>query len=99
MVANNVIENVPGIGIAAGFGPFLRNVSISDNVITGADIGIGVTVVNDPQVGKVRVSGNLIAAPKQHGIVGMEWETIVSDDLIRDAGNYAHVSVSDNTVG
>ena len=33
-----------------------------------------------------------------HGIVGLEWETIASDDLVRDAANYPHVTVADNTI-
>ncbi len=99
VVANNVIENVPGVGIAAGYGPFLRNVLVSDNVLTGTDIGIGVSVVDDPQRGSVRVSGNMIAAPRLHGIAGLEWEKVVSDDLARDAGKYPGVTVTDNVAG
>jgi uncharacterized secreted repeat protein (TIGR03808 family) len=98
VVANNVIENVPGIGIAAGYGPFVRNVSVTGNVMTGCTMGIGVTVVDDPQVGHVTVSGNMISGATAGGIVGMEWENVVSDDLARDAGKYAHVLIADNAV-
>jgi uncharacterized secreted repeat protein (TIGR03808 family) len=98
VVANNVIENVPGIGIAAGYGPFVRNVSVTDNVLTACTTGIGVTVVDDPQVGHVNVSGNTISGATAGGIVGMEWETVVTDDLARDAGKYTHVTVAGNTV-
>lgn len=99
IVANNVVENVPGVGIAAGYGPFVRNVSINSNVITGANIGIGVTVVNDPKVGKVHVSDNLISGASVAGIAGLEWQNVVSADLAADAGRYPHVTVSDNTIG
>ena len=99
VVANNVIENVPGVGIAAGFGPFVRNVSITDNVLTGCNIGIGVTVVNDPKVGVVQVSGNLVSGATVAGVAGLEWHNVVSDDLARDAERYAHVRVSGNTTG
>jgi len=99
IVANNVVENVPGVGIAAGYGPFVRNVSINSNVITGANIGIGVTVVNDPKVGKVHVSDNLISGATVAGIAGLEWQNVVSTDLAADAGRYPHVTVSDNTIG
>jgi uncharacterized secreted repeat protein (TIGR03808 family) len=98
IVANNVVENVPGVGIAAGYGPFVRNVSINSNVITGASIGIGVTVVNDAKVGKVHVSDNLISGATTAGIAGLEWQNVVSDDLARDAGRYPHVTVTDNTI-
>ena len=98
VVANNVIENVPGIGIAAGYGPFVRNVSVTGNVLTACTMGIGVTVVNDPKVGRVTVTGNTISGATRGGVVGLEWENVVSDDLARDAGKYAHILVTDNAV-
>lgn len=99
VVANNVVENVPGVGIAAGYGPFVRNVVVTDNVLAGCTMGIGVTVVDDPQVGRVSVRGNMISGATGGGIVGMEWQQVVSDDLARDAASYAHLTVSDNVVG
>jgi uncharacterized secreted repeat protein (TIGR03808 family) len=99
IVANNVVENVPGVGIAAGYGPFVRNVSINSNVITGANIGIGVTVVNDPKVGRVHVSDNLISGASVAGVAGLEWQNVVSTDLAADAARYPHVTVTDNTIG
>ncbi len=99
VVADNAVENVPGIGIVAGYGPFVRNVSIAGNVLTGCTAGIGVTVVDDPQVGRVNVNGNTIAGATNGAIVGMEWESIVSDDLARDAPRYPHVTVTGNVVG
>jgi uncharacterized secreted repeat protein (TIGR03808 family) len=98
VVANNVIENVPGIGIAAGYGPFVRNVSVTGNVLTACTMGIGITVVDDPQVGHVTVAGNTISGATGGSIVGMEWENVVSDDLARDAGKYAHVLIASNAV-
>jgi hypothetical protein len=76
----------------------VRNVSITDNVLRDCAIGIGVTVVNDPRVGRVQVSGNTISGATGGGIVGFEWENIVSDDLARDARRYPHVSVTDNVL-
>jgi uncharacterized secreted repeat protein (TIGR03808 family) len=99
VVANNTIEGVPGIGIVAGYGPYVRNVIVSDNVITGVETGIGVSVVQEQSPGPVRVSGNIIGKGAAHAIVGMEWERIVSDDLAADAGRYPNVTVSGNTVG
>jgi uncharacterized secreted repeat protein (TIGR03808 family) len=37
VVSGNVVENAPNIGIAAGWGPYLRNVTVSANVVRGAD--------------------------------------------------------------
>ena len=68
---------------------------IADNVLSAVNTGIGVSVADN--AGAVAISGNSIAAI-DHGIVGMEWETVVSDDLLRDAAKYPHVSLMGNRV-
>lgn len=93
VVDGNVVENVPGIGILAGYGPFIRNVIVSDNVIANVKAGIGVSVVQDATVGRVQVSGNLISGA-EHDVIGMEWEKIVSNDLAADQSRYPNVAVS-----
>ena len=99
VIASNTVENVPGIGIAAGYGPFVRNVVVTNNVLVGTRIGIGVSVVQEQSPGPVRVDGNIIGKGAEHAIVGLEWDKIVSDDLVRDAGHYPNVRVGDNSVG
>ena len=98
-VTGNTVYSVAGTGIRAGNGTFLRNVVIADNSIYGARTGIGVSVVQDPSPGPVSITGNIIGDPLDHGIVGMEWEEVVSTDLVRDAAKYPHVSISGNRVG
>ncbi len=99
VVANNTIDNVPGYGIVAGYGPFVRNIVVTGNVLTAVDTGIGVSVVQEQSPGPVRVSGNIIGAGAGHGVVGMEWEKVVSNDFVRDAAKYPNVTVGENTVG
>ena len=99
VIANNSVENVPGVGIAVGYGSFVRNVVVANNGLVGTTIGIGVSVVQEQSPGPVRVDGNIIGAGTEHAIVGLEWEKIVSDDLARDAGRYPNVSVDGNVVG
>lgn len=96
IVSDNVVDNVPGVGILAGWGRFLRNVSVSDNVLYGTRIGIAVSVAEPP--GPVRVAGNLISDPLEWGIVGMAWLDIASDDLVRDAAKYPYVTLEDNVI-
>ncbi len=72
VIANNTIETVPGIGIVAGYGPYVRNVIVSDNVVTGALTGIGISVVQQQAPGPVRVEGNIVSGAQQ-AIVGLEW--------------------------
>ena len=95
-ITGNTIYSVVGTGIRAGNGEFLRNVVIADNVVSAVNTGIGVSVVD--KAGAVTVTNNTITA-LDHGIVGMEWEQVVSDNLSRDAANYPQVSISGNRVG
>lgn len=95
-ITGNTIYSVVGTGIRAGNGEFLRNVVIADNVVSAVNTGIGVSVVD--KAGPASVTGNIITAI-DHGIVGLAWEAVVSDDLIRDAARYPHISLSGNRVG
>jgi len=98
-ISGNSIDTVPGFGILAGNGKFLRNVVIADNVVTSTSIGIGVSVVADPAIGPTTITGNIVSGAADHAIVGLEWDTVVSDDLIRDAARYPRVTVAGNQVG
>lgn len=95
-ITGNTVYAVAGTGIRAGNGQFLRNVVIADNVVSAANTGIGISVA--PGAGPVSITDNTVTA-RDHGIVGMEWENVVSDDLVRDATKYSHVSISGNRVG
>ena len=59
--------------------------------------GIAVSVVQQQSPGPVRVSGNLVSGAQQ-GIVGMEWDKVVSQDLTKEARRYPNVTVDGNTV-
>lgn len=90
-VTGNVVENVPGIAIAAGFGRFVRAVVISNNVVYGSDVGIGVTVADDP--GPVLIANNMVYEPKVGEIVGLQWTKITEPDLRAAADKYPHVTI------
>jgi uncharacterized secreted repeat protein (TIGR03808 family) len=96
IVSGNIVEAVPGAGIVAGFGPFLRNVVVSDNTVSDIDIGIGVSVVTQGPIGAVHVADNLVAGARTAAFAGLAWRDIVTTDLVGDAGRYAHVSLSGN---
>lgn len=97
-ITGNTVDAVPGVGIMAGWGPYLRNVIVANNVVTAARTGIAVSVVTDPAPGPVRVDGNIVGGPMDYAIAGMAWEEVVSDDLVRDAAKYPHVTMGSNTV-
>jgi uncharacterized secreted repeat protein (TIGR03808 family) len=93
----NVIENAPNVGIAAGWGAYLRDVSITANVIRKADFGITVSVA--PGAGAAVIANNLISDVRSGAIVGMEWKKPVTGDLSKDgAQHYAQLSIAGNQV-
>ena len=91
----NVIEDAPGYGIRVGWGPYLRNVTVTGNVVRNAGIGIAVSVVRG--AGDATITGNLIAGAKRGGIVGMGWAKAVTGDLAKDgAAAYPQLKIADN---
>jgi uncharacterized secreted repeat protein (TIGR03808 family) len=97
LVSGNVVENAAHTGIAAGWGPYLRDVAISSNMVRGADYGITVSVA--PGAGTSLIADNLITGARRGAIVGMEWKKPVTGDLSQDgATRYAQLSINGNRV-
>ncbi|WP_291684706.1 TIGR03808 family TAT-translocated repetitive protein [Bradyrhizobium sp.] len=78
-VTGNVIENAPSFGIVAGWGKYLRDVSISGNVIRKAFVGIGVSVAEG--AGTALVSNNMISETPRGAVVGLDHARPVTPDL------------------
>lgn len=79
VVSDNVIENAPAYGILVGWGDYLRNVSVTDNLIRNAHIGIGVSV--SPSAGTALITDNLITDTKDGAIRAMNGPTPIGPDL------------------
>jgi uncharacterized secreted repeat protein (TIGR03808 family) len=79
VVTGNVIEGAPAYGIMIGWGPHLRDVSVTDNVIRNALIGIGVSI--DPSAGTALITKNMIAGTKEGAIRAMSGPTSIGPDL------------------
>lgn len=97
-VTGNAVDSVPGIGILAGNGPFLRNVTISGNTVTGAETGIAVTTARDEKTGRVLVANNLVSGAATP-LAGREWEKVTSTDLARDAAQFPNITLVGNVAG
>jgi len=93
-VTGNVIENTIFAGIRAGWGPYLRNVTVSGNVVRNAGYGIAVSVV--PGTGGAAISGNLISGAKLGAIVGMEWTKPVTDLTKEGVERYPQLTIAGN---
>lgn len=83
----NTVENVPGIGLQLGWGPYLRNVTASANVVRQAKIGIGVSLAKG--AGAAQVSDNILAECNQAALVGMAWSKVTTGELAARADGAA----------
>jgi uncharacterized secreted repeat protein (TIGR03808 family) len=95
VVTGNVIEGSPAFGIVIGWGPYLRDVSVTDNLVRNAYIGIGVST--DPAAGTALITNNLISGAKDGAIRAMSGPTPVGPDLAREkADAYGNLAVYAN---
>jgi len=96
-VSGNVIENAPSFGIVAGWGKYLRDVVISDNVIRNAFVGVGVSVT--PGAGTALVNNNVISEAPRGAVVGLDHARPITPDLSAEgAQRFPQVVVGTNAV-
>ncbi len=95
-VTGNVIEGAPRAGIWAGWGPFLRDVVITGNVIRESPNGITVSVVEGS--GHALLADNLISGAVNGAITGWQWAEQVTDELVLSGSDrFPNLAVHDNT--
>jgi uncharacterized secreted repeat protein (TIGR03808 family) len=96
-VTGNVIENAPAFGIVAGWGKYLRDVTITGNVIRKAFAGIGVSVVSG--AGTVLVNNNMISETPRGAVFGLDHARAITTDLSAEgAQRFAQVVIGTNAV-
>ncbi|RME98564.1 MAG: TIGR03808 family TAT-translocated repetitive protein, partial [Alphaproteobacteria bacterium] len=95
VVSNNVIENVPNLGIVLGWGASMRDISATGNLIRSARIGIGLSV--DPDAGYGFVSNNMISGAREGGIRAMNHHVPLGPDLAQTSSeSYRNIAVYAN---
>ncbi|VVT13747.1 TIGR03808 family TAT-translocated repetitive protein [Rhizobium sp. EC-SD404] len=95
-VTGNSIENVSKWGILMGWGPFLRNVSVTGNIVRAVPVGVAVTVVEEAQ--QALISGNVIEGTPEGAVVGFRWGEPATADLTSGEDMPAHLTVERNRV-
>jgi uncharacterized secreted repeat protein (TIGR03808 family) len=96
-VTGNVIEDAPSAGISVGWSRYLRDVTVTGNVVRRAGVGISVSV--SPGAGATVIADNLIAEAARGAIVGMDEKRQVTGDLAKDgAARYAQLAITGNRV-
>ena len=96
-VTGNVIEQAAFAGMRAGWGPYLRNVAITGNVMRQCAVGIEVSVVKG--TGQALIADNVFEQVAGGAVVGMEWRKAVTGDLTKDgAAQYPQLTIANNRV-
>ncbi|MBX9455969.1 MAG: TIGR03808 family TAT-translocated repetitive protein [Rhizobium sp.] len=96
-VIGNVIEGAPRWGMLIGWGPYLRDVNVTGNVIRGAAVGIAATVVDG--AGRAAIRQNIFSGIAESAIAGYRWSEKVTDDLSTPGAQaFAHLDIADNNV-
>jgi len=92
-ITGNVIEDAIW-GLQLGWGPYLRDVTATGNVIRKTTIGIGVSVVEG--AGPAVISNNLISDAAQGAILGMRWDEPATGDMIDGEAPPANLTLLGN---
>ncbi|MGA0530532.1 TIGR03808 family TAT-translocated repetitive protein [Hansschlegelia sp. KR7-227] len=96
-VTGNVVENAADIGIALGFGPYLRDVTVSGNVVRNCEVGIGVSVVDG--AGPATIVGNTITGSRRGAVFGYRWWDVATPDLaVGGGGGLPGLTIAQNTI-
>jgi uncharacterized secreted repeat protein (TIGR03808 family) len=96
-VTGNVVENASFAGVMAGWGRYLRDVTVVGNVVRAADIGVAVSVV--PGAGGAVIANNMISGARRGAILGMDHLETVTEDLTRnETARHAQLAISGNRV-
>lgn len=80
VVSNNVVEGAPNVGISIGWGPHMRDVVATGNLIRRSGIGIGVS--STERAGQCLIAQNMISGCRNGAIRAMNHGVPVGDDVI-----------------
>ncbi len=94
LVRGNLVEGAETAALAIGWGPYLRNVIVSDNILRGTPEGMRVSVVDG--VGETLIRDNIIESPKGGAILGYRWNERVGGDMIDGESGIDHLTLSGN---
>ncbi|EFL88922.1 TIGR03808 family TAT-translocated repetitive protein [Ahrensia sp. R2A130] len=96
-VTGNVVEGAPNMGIGMGWGPYMRNVVASGNILRNCRTGIVPTVVEG--AGSAIITNNVIDRPTRGGIIGQRWREVATGELVgRTSGVPEHLTLANNRV-
>lgn len=95
VLTGNLVENAPRWGMALGWGPYLRDINATGNIIRNTPIGCAVSVVDG--AGAALIRDNLFSGISDTAISGFRWMDKVTGDLSRDdTSAYPNLDIGGN---
>ncbi|MBB4568370.1 TIGR03808 family TAT-translocated repetitive protein [Rhizobium leucaenae] len=95
LIASNLIENAPLWGLKLGWGPYLRNLVATGNIIRQAPIGCVVSVADG--AGTAVISDNLFQQMEKGAVLGFRWDKPASGDLTATgSGEFPQLTIEKN---
>ncbi|MDX3928774.1 MAG: TIGR03808 family TAT-translocated repetitive protein [Shinella sp.] len=96
-VTGNTIENAAKWGLMLGWGPYMRGLAVSGNLVRKSPVGCAVSVVEG--AGPALISGNLFEDTPDGAIAGYRWNERTTGDLAAAPHEYAHLTIEQNRSG
>ncbi|MGQ0457997.1 MAG: TIGR03808 family TAT-translocated repetitive protein [Hyphomicrobium sp.] len=93
-ISGNTIEGAPTVGVQIGWGPYMRDVAVTGNVIRRAKIGVSITA--DAETGACLIANNLISNFEDGAIRRMRLGKAFGPDLARNSDGAGNVAVLGN---
>ena len=97
VVSGNTVENAARWGLMLGWGPYMRGLVVSGNLVRRSPVGCAVTVVEE--AGSALISGNLFEETPDGAIAGYRWNERATGDLATDSSRFAHLTIERNRTG
>ena len=97
VVSGNTVENAARWGLMLGWGPYMRGLVVSGNLVRRSPVGCAVTVVEE--AGSALISGNLFEETPDGAIAGYRWNERATGDLATDGSRFAHLTIERNRTG
>ena len=92
-VTGNSVDAIDRWGIALGWGPYLRNVAATGNVVREAGVGVAVSVADG--AGSAVIANNVLSA-RDGAIVGHRWRERATGELMGAADAPPHLRLAGN---
>ena len=94
VISGNVIDTAAKWGLALGWGPYLRNVVATGNMVRAAPVGCAVTVAEG--AGSALIAENTFAETKVAGVAGFRWNEQATGELAEGGSTFPHLTVERN---